>query len=135
MGHVLPPVDGVEFFRGSARRQIFLFRRTPINILPTTAILHQCVCTWNTGRYTFPSPHQQPDGNHSTKLFHIPAFGSVNIDEEDGGTCFAFFKYNILGDHLDPAELVNAVSAVAFNADAMDDEVVERFGGKRYVDE
>ena len=58
----------------------------------------------------------------------------MHIDEEDSGTCFAFYDHALLGDNLDPAELANAVVNVALTADGLDDEVVERFGGKRYSD-
>jgi hypothetical protein len=43
-------------------------------------------------------------------------------------------QYSILGDYLDPAELLNAVRAVVLVADIIDDEVVKEFGGRRFSD-
>lgn len=43
-------------------------------------------------------------------------------------------QYTILGDFLDPDELLNAVRAVVLIADKLDDEIVKVFGGKRFID-
>jgi|LauGreDrversion4_2_1035121.scaffolds.fasta_scaffold933276_1 hypothetical protein len=43
-------------------------------------------------------------------------------------------QYSLLGDFLDPAELLNAVRAVVIVADILDDEVVNEFGGRRFSD-
>jgi hypothetical protein len=61
-------------------------------------------------------------------------FGSVQVIDRDG-ECMVVFDYSLLGDNLDPAELENAVAMVAIAADRIDDEVVQQFGGKRYIDQ
>ena len=61
-------------------------------------------------------------------------FGAIHVNELDDGTCLASFDHALLGDYLDPDELANAVAAVALTADELDDEAVQRFGGKRYSD-
>jgi hypothetical protein len=43
-------------------------------------------------------------------------------------------QYSLLGDFLDPAELLNAVRAIVIVADILDDEVVNEFGGRRFSD-
>ena len=56
------------------------------------------------------------------------------IENKENGTCFLQFDHTIMGDYLDPAELVTAVGAVMYTADDLDEIVHERFGGKRYTD-
>jgi|tagenome__1003787_1003787.scaffolds.fasta_scaffold20565116_1 hypothetical protein len=46
----------------------------------------------------------------------------------------AWFEHVILGDDLDPVELETAIDTVATTADGEDDELAERFGGRRYAD-
>lgn len=78
----------------------------------------------------------------SEELYHWAAtdgqqlwFGGVTvIDDKDKGTCFLQLDHTILGDYLDPAELVAAVAGVMYSADDMDEIVHTRFGGKRYTD-
>jgi hypothetical protein len=78
----------------------------------------------------------------SDELFHWAAtdgqqfrLGGVTvIENKDAKTCFLQFDYTILGDYLDPAELVSAVAAVMYTADDIDETVHTRFGGKRYTD-
>ena len=43
-------------------------------------------------------------------------------------------KYSILGDFLDPEELLNAVRAVILMSDLLDDEITKEFGGTRFID-
>jgi hypothetical protein len=43
-------------------------------------------------------------------------------------------KYSILGDYLDPEELLNAVRAVILMANLLDEEITEEFGGTRFID-
>jgi hypothetical protein len=43
-------------------------------------------------------------------------------------------KYSILGDYLDPEELLNAVRAVILMADLLDEEITKEFGGTRFID-
>jgi hypothetical protein len=62
-------------------------------------------------------------------------FGSVKVLEaEDGKECFVMFGHTLLGDYLDPAELVTTVALLASTADDIDDVVHTKFGGKRYTD-
>ena len=63
-------------------------------------------------------------------------FGSVSVLENDESkSCLVIFDETLLGDYLDPAELLTAIYGVAFTADDLDDVVRTRFGGKRYTDE
>lgn len=61
-------------------------------------------------------------------------FGSVSVIERDGGDCLVMFDATLLGDYIDPAELMTAAMGVIFSADQLDDVVRDRFGGKRYTD-
>jgi len=60
-------------------------------------------------------------------------FGTIYHLESKSGT-LVLLQYSILGDFLDPEELLNAVRVVVMIANKLDDEVVEEFGGKRVVD-
>ena len=61
--------------------------------------------------------------------------GSVSVMVlPDKDTVFVQFQHTLLGDYLDPAELITAVSAVMWTADDLDEIVHDRFGGKRYTD-
>ena len=61
-------------------------------------------------------------------------FGTIyHLDGAKGGT-LVLLQYSILGDFLDPEELLNAVRVVALIANKLDDEVIEEFGGKRVAD-
>ncbi len=62
-------------------------------------------------------------------------FGGVTvIDDKEKGTSFVQFDHTLLGDYLDPAELIAAVGGVMSSADDLDEIVHDRFGGKRYTD-
>ena len=82
------------------------------------------------------------DVKPSEDLYHWAAtdgqqfrLGTVSvIDNKETGTCFLQFDHTILGNYLDPDELVTAVSAVMYTADDLDEIVHDRFGGKRYTD-
>jgi len=65
--------------------------------------------------------------------FDFGAF-RVIIDPENPKTCNIQFQYRIAGDTLDPGELKNALASVAFVADAQDDQLQAKFGGKRTAD-
>ncbi|MFO0561816.1 MAG: YbjN domain-containing protein [Polyangiales bacterium] len=43
-----------------------------------------------------------------------------------------WIAHNLLGDHLDPEELLAAVGLIARVADKLDDELKGEFGGQRY---
>ena len=78
----------------------------------------------------------------SDELFHWAAtdgqqfrLGGVTvIENKQAKTCYLQFDHTILGDYLDPAELVTAVGAVMYTADDLDETVHTRFGGKRWTD-
>jgi hypothetical protein len=82
------------------------------------------------------------DVKPSEELYHWAAvegqqmrFGTVTvIDDKEKGTCFIQFDHTILGDYMDPAELITAVAAVMYTADDLDEIVHTRFGGNRYTD-
>lgn len=59
-------------------------------------------------------------------------FGSLQY--LSGNPSVMILQYTILGDFLDPEELLNAVRAVVLIADKLDDEIVKEFGGKRFID-
>ena len=61
------------------------------------------------------------------------AFGTV-VHMESGKNNLTILKHAILGDFLDPAELLTALRGVVFLADDLDDKFISRFGGKRYED-
>lgn len=49
----------------------------------------------------------------------------------DGGVTLEF-RYTVLGDFLDAEELAQAVMAVIFTANGLDDKLKPRFGGSRF---
>ena len=57
---------------------------------------------------------------------------SFNDDEPNVATLV--FSHTLLGDFLDAEELRRAVIAVVNTADDLDEDVVARFGGKRFED-
>lgn len=61
--------------------------------------------------------------------------GCVEAFPEENGTVFLRYKYALLADYLDEAELKNAVFAVLLTANELDEELQTKFGGKRYVDQ
>jgi hypothetical protein len=60
-------------------------------------------------------------------------FGALNYSEGTKSSMI-LLKYSILGDFLDPEELLNAVRAVILMSDLLDDEVTKEFGGTRFID-
>jgi len=60
-------------------------------------------------------------------------FGSIHHVEGTKSTLI-LLKYSILGDFLDPEELLNAVRAVILMSDLLDDEITKEFGGTRFID-
>ena len=62
-------------------------------------------------------------------------FGHVALVELDDGAARIDFRHHLLGDFLDPDELVVAVRAVGLTADEIDDEIKERFGGRLFHDD
>jgi hypothetical protein len=104
----------------------------------------------------FVSVNDAPDGNHTIitvnsvtnwdlepdpGLFRYVAtrsndiaFGTLSVVERRDRKCNVNLHYAMLGDTVDPDDLLNAVSAVATVADEVDDEVVRRFGGRRTIE-
>lgn len=54
---------------------------------------------------------------------------AVSLDHDE-----VWVEHAVLGDDLDPDELHTAIEAVARIADAEDDRLQARFGGRRYID-
>src|SRR5687768_11119876 len=62
-------------------------------------------------------------------------FGRIElIDEDTAGRVMLVYSHTLLGDYLDEPELQLALFAVLGTADKWDDELQQRFGGKRWVD-
>ncbi|MBM3696009.1 MAG: YbjN domain-containing protein [Actinobacteria bacterium] len=76
----------------------------------------------------------------SPELFHYVAtnnaytFGSLVAFEKDAGVNIAF-KHSLLGDTLDPDELVIAAILLSGTADEIDTEVRQRFGGRTFYED
>lgn len=62
-------------------------------------------------------------------------FAHARAYVRDDGLCDIIMEQDLLGDTLDPEELRTAVSAVAINANDLDDELQSRFGGIRWTDD
>jgi hypothetical protein len=60
-------------------------------------------------------------------------FGSIFHLESKQNTIMVL-QYSLLGNFLDPEELLNALRAVVLMADILDDEVTKEFGGRKYSD-
>ena len=58
-------------------------------------------------------------------------FGYLQCREEDGKVSVAF-THRLLGDFLDPDELKMTVVLVAQSADEIDDEIMTKFGGRKF---
>jgi hypothetical protein len=61
-------------------------------------------------------------------------FAHYRVFIDDDGTGDLMLEHDLLGDFLDPAELIEAVYAVMVGADSMDEDLQSRFGGKRSAD-
>lgn len=61
-------------------------------------------------------------------------FGHVEVHDEPGGTVFLLMSHSLLGDYLDEGELGVALFGVLGAADGWDDELQQKFGGKRWSD-
>lgn len=63
-------------------------------------------------------------------------FGHViaTEDADTPDTVFLLMTHTLLGDYLDEPELASAMFGVLTAADELDDELQEKFGGKRLVD-
>jgi hypothetical protein len=63
-------------------------------------------------------------------------FGHVSAhdDSTSPGKLFLVMSHGLLGDYLDEEELSSAMYAVMGTADKLDDELKDKFGGKRLAD-
>jgi len=61
------------------------------------------------------------------------AFGTI-VHIQAGKKNLTLLKHSILGDYLDPEELLTALKGVVFLADDLDDKFIALFGGKRFED-
>jgi len=73
----------------------------------------------------------------SAELFkHVATFqadvGHLTVTEDADGTAGILFSHSLMGEFLNPAELRMTVVAVAYEADRLDDELAEKFGGTVY---
>jgi hypothetical protein len=60
--------------------------------------------------------------------------GSINVVLDDEGTCDLFFMYSLAGDDITAGELKHAAFIVATVANQLDDEIQQKFGGKRWAE-
>ena len=63
-------------------------------------------------------------------------FGHVEVydDKNSPGDVLLIMAHTLLGDYLDEAELGHGVFGILNAADAWDDELQKKFGGKRWTD-
>jgi hypothetical protein len=61
---------------------------------------------------------------------HVVAYD----DTSAAGKIFLMMSHTLLGDYLDEGELSGALYAMLGTADGLDDELKEKFGGKRLAD-
>ena len=67
---------------------------------------------------------------------HVYKIGTVILNpNEDGKTGWLFFQNNIIGDDLDPSELIGSVLPVLVTSDDLDNELQARFGGELFGEE
>lgn len=59
--------------------------------------------------------------------------GHLGCELRDDGA-LVLFSHRLLGDFMDPQELMQAVAAVAGTANRLDEEVMVLFGGERFAD-
>lgn len=59
--------------------------------------------------------------------------GHLGCELRDDGV-LVLVSHRLLGDYMDPEELLRAVSAVAGTANRLDEEVMVLFGGERFAD-
>ncbi len=62
-------------------------------------------------------------------------FGHIEVlDDKEPGKVYLIFSHTLLGDFLDEKELSVAMFGVLAAADEWDDQLQQRFGGKRWAD-
>ena len=58
--------------------------------------------------------------------------GHLGVKVRDDATALVIFSHRLLGNVLDEEGAMHAAMAVASTADRLDDELVERFGGRTF---
>jgi hypothetical protein len=72
---------------------------------------------------------------HHVLVDHDYMFGSLKLTaNDDGKTCSVRLTNILVADNLDKSEIVSALPLIAGTADAIDDELVARFGGTTALD-
>jgi hypothetical protein len=61
-------------------------------------------------------------------------FAHLRVIEEDRKNVMIILEHDLLGDYLDPDELMSTVASVLLGADEWDDELQKMFGGERAAD-
>jgi hypothetical protein len=63
-------------------------------------------------------------------------FGHISAHDDSSapGKLFLLMSHTLLGDYLDEEELSSALYAILGTADKLDDELKQKFGGKRLAD-
>ena len=61
-------------------------------------------------------------------------FAHVRVVEQDRKSVMIILEHDLLGDYLDPDELMSTVASVMLGADEWDDELQKMFGGERASD-
>lgn len=72
---------------------------------------------------------------HIARHSHDYLFGHLGVTEDDDGSMTILFGHTLLGDFLDPDELMHAIYGIAGTGDELDTELAERFGGDTFHDD
>jgi hypothetical protein len=62
-------------------------------------------------------------------------YGRYSLSESDDGTVDLMLTHVLLGDYLDEAEVGYAVGWIMQTADEVDEELQQKFGGRRFHEE
>ena len=62
-------------------------------------------------------------------------FGHLWAAKQDEDDVTLLLSHRLLGDYLDPEELKSAVAGLAISAEEIDDQLADRFGGRRFHEE
>lgn len=77
-----------------------------------------------------PSPELYEFVARRSNTFVMGHLGCTDLDD---GTVRVHFGHTLLGDYIDPPELMDALNGVLNSADELDDEIVSRFGGTTFL--
>jgi hypothetical protein len=96
---------------------------------PSSLVRITCPIVWEVD--PSPSLYEWVAREGTTYLFgHV----SAHDDSSSPGKVFLMMGHTLLGDYLDEEELSSAMYAVMGTADKLDDELKQKFGGKRLAD-